>query len=147
MCESIAKAEIFSKGMINLRISYYDIIKSSIYMESLTLFLATSFHQMWAELDFPFIQDYEFHILYRGLKNSDINITELWLFNGCLTFSLSKLVSDIAINCRVKKLMLDMNKTIGENEELYSMLSHPSTKRACIKPNYHPKLLISYSLH
>ena len=45
-----------------------------------------------------------------------------------MKLSSSKLVSDIAINCRVKKLMLDMNKTIGENEELYSMLSHPSTK-------------------
>ena len=122
MCENIAKAKIFNDG----RISQNYIYNTPNHIECLTLFLATSFHRMWVILDLNLIQDYGFHILHRGLKDSNITITELWLFSCGLTSS-SELVSDIAIRCRVKKLMLDFNETIGENEQLYSMLSHPST--------------------
>ena len=45
-----------------------------------------------------------------------------------LTSSSAKSVSDIVISCRVKRLMLDNNETIGEIEQFYSMLSHPSTE-------------------
>ena len=122
MCESIAKAKIFDDKIIHKKKA-----SSPTYMECLTLFLATSFHQSWVKLFFGYIQDYGFCILHRGLKSSHITITELWLWYCGLTLSSSSLVSDIVINCQVKKLILDFNETIGENEQLYSMLSHPST--------------------
>ena len=123
MCETIAKAAIFDD-----KILIYKIYPSSpTLLECLTLFLTTSFHKSWVKLYFNYIQDYGFHILHRGLKGSGVTIRELWLWHSGLTSSSSKLISDIAISCKIKKLMLDVNKTIGENEQLYSMLSHPST--------------------
>ena len=122
MCESIAMAKIFDNKIIR-KISP----SSPTFMECLTLFLTTSFHRSWVELYLDYIQDYGFHILHRGLKGSGVTITELWLWHSGLTSLSSKLVSDIAISCKVKKLLLDGSKTIGENEQLYSMLSHPST--------------------
>ena len=123
MCKSIAKAKIFNSRIIDLDFMNCE----PTIMECLTLFLTTSVHQKWAELFFGYVQDCGFHIVHRGLKSSDITITELWLSDSGLTSSSSMLVSDIALNCRVKRLVLDYNKTIGENEQLYSMFSHPST--------------------
>ena len=122
MCESIAKAKIF-----NNKIIHKEYAGLPNYMECLTLFLTTSFHRSWVEIHLDYTQDYGFHILHRGLKSSRITITELWLWHCDLTSSSSALVSDIAINLQVKKLVLDNNETIGENEQLYSMLSHPTT--------------------
>ena len=47
-------------------------------------------------------------------------------FNGLTTQS-SALISDITVNCKVKVLVIEDNHTIGENEQLYSMLFNPST--------------------
>jgi len=48
-------------------------------------------------------------------------------------------VSDITISCRVKRLIIDRNETIGENKQLYSMLSNPSTALETLSL-YHIKL-------
>ena len=120
--ESIAKAKIFDD-----RIIHKNIASSPTFMECLTLFLTTSFHRSWVKIHLDYIQDYGFRILHRGLKGSSVSITELWLWYCGLTSSSSALVSDIAISCHAKKLILDGNETIGENQQLYSMLSHPST--------------------
>ena len=122
MCEVISKARLFNGRTIT---HIYG--TSPVYIEGVTLFLATSIHRTWNKLSFRYIQDYGFHILHRGLKSSNITITELWLSNGGLTPSSSILVSEVAISCKVKNLILDGNETIGENVQLYSMLSHPST--------------------
>ena len=123
MCKNIAMAKIFSKRVIDL--DFYDCTPTQ--MECITLFLTTSIHQRWVEVFFGYVQDCGFYILHRGLKSSGITITELSLSDSGLTSSSSMLVSNVALNCRVKKLVLDYNETIGENEQLYSMLSHPST--------------------
>ena len=122
MCESIAKAKAFNDKVIHSSASLPS------HVERLTLFLTTSFHQTWTELSLRYIQDYGCFILHRGLKGSSIVITQLWLGGSGITSLSSRLVSDIVINCRVKRLVLDCNDGIGENEQLYSMLSHPSTK-------------------
>ena len=122
MCESIAKAKIFNDKSI-----YVYIGSSYTYLEYLTLFLTSSFHKTWDKLTFGYIQDYGIHIICKGLKSSNITITELWLSDNGLTSSSAMLVSHIAISCRVKRLILDYNETIGENDQLYSMFSHPST--------------------
>ena len=121
MCEDISKAKIFNNRKLRIHNG------SPIYIECLTLFLTTSIHRVWLKLYLSYIQDYGCHIIHRGLKGSGITITELWLSAAGLTYLSSKLVSDIVINCNVKKLVLDGNKSIGENEQLYSMLSYPST--------------------
>ena len=80
-----------------LLILVYLLVNSPTYVEHLTLFLTTSFHHdwPWVKINFGYIQlDYGIHIVYRGLKSSDITITELWLFISGLTSSSSMLVSD-----------------------------------------------------
>ena len=63
-------------------------------------------------------------ILQRGLKSSDITITELWLTdNGLLTSVLSSAISDLTISCRVKVLCISHNKTVGEDDRLYKILT------------------------
>ena len=121
MCERVAKAKIFDKRTI-----YMSPGSSLTHLECLTLFLTTSTYRTWDSLVFGYIQDYGVHIIHRGLKYSDITITELWLSDNGLTSSSAMLVSHIAIHCRVKRLILDSNETIGENEQLYLMLSDPS---------------------
>ena len=126
MCEMISTAKyVNDRRFLCISSSIY--ASAPTYVEYLTLFLTTSFHRDWVKVTFGYIQDYGIHIVHRGLKGSDITITELWLFDSGLTSLSSMLVSDIVLNCRVNRLMLDLNKTIGENEQLYSMLSHPST--------------------
>ena len=122
MCESIARAKAFKDKVIHSSASLPS------HVERLTLFLTTSFHQIWTELSLRYIQDYGCFILHRGLKGSSITITQLWLGGSGITSSSSRLISDIVINCRVKRLNLDSNDGIGENEQFYSILSHPSTK-------------------
>ena len=122
MCKSISRAKIFNNKSILQSIS------TPTHVEYLTLFLTTSLHHKWVIIYLGYIQDRGLHNLHRGLKSSNVTITELWLSDSGLTSSSSMLVSDIAIRCRVKRLALDFNETIGEREELYSMLSHPSSK-------------------
>ena len=98
-------------------------------VESLTYFLTSSFCNEWQTLNLLFccIQDHGLHILYRALNISNIIITELILCFNYLTESSSSFISDIVINCRVKKLCINGNENIGENEQLYSMLSNPDS--------------------
>lgn len=75
-----------------------------------------------------YIQDHGFLILHRRLLHCyEITITELWLnYNGLTTLS-SSLVSDITVKCQVKVLVIDSNNMIGENDQLYYMLTDSST--------------------
>ena len=68
------------------------------------------------------------HILHRGLLHCrNITIDQLMLSLNRLTTQSSSLISDITVKCKVKMLWIDDNDTIGEDEQLYSMLSSPST--------------------
>jgi len=46
--------------------------------------------------------------------------------NG-LTKSSSSLISNIVLSFKVEELSITGNDTVGENEKLYAMLSHPSS--------------------
>ena len=75
-----------------------------------------------------YIQDHGLHILHRGLLHcSVITITRLDLSNNGLTTHSSSLISDITVNCNVKVLRINGNYTIGEDEQLYSLLTNPFT--------------------
>ena len=127
MCRSIenAKSLNFSSKTMNL----FNIRLSPTDLECVTVFLTCSSHKEWKELNLfsCFIQDHGVHILHRGLINSSVTITSLNLeFNG-LTKSSSSAISDITISCRVKKLIITNNNTVGEDERLYSIINDPSS--------------------
>ena len=69
------------------------------------------------------IQNHGLCILQRGLKSSDITITQLWLTDNGLTSVISSVISDLAISCRVKLLCTSHNKTVGEDDRLYRILT------------------------
>jgi len=125
MCESIEGAAIFNKKKIDL-----DHIKLSTGdIECLCLFLAFSFHKQWEEVSLYdcYIQDRGLHIIHKHLNNSSITITQLRLNHNGLTQTSSSLISNIVLSCKVEIVMISGNPTIGDNEELYTMLSHPSS--------------------
>ena len=99
-------------------------------LEYVTVFLTSSPHKEWVEINLHncYIQDHGLHILYRGLLHcSDVTITTLHLNYNGLTIQSSSLISDITVSCNVKELWLTGNYTIGEDEQLYSILTNPST--------------------
>ena len=51
----------------------------------------------------------------------------LWLSDNGLTSQSSSIISDITVSCNVKELWINGNHTIGEDEQLYSILTNPST--------------------
>ena len=126
ICKTIERSVRFSDKKIDLR--YTRLTASDV--ECVTVFLTSSFHKewVWLNLSYCYIQDHGLHILHRGLLHCrNINIDRLQLSNNGLTTQSSSLISDITVKCKVKKLRIASNDTIGEDEKLYSMLSHPST--------------------
>ena len=126
MCASIETAKIFDSKIItlwNARLSPSDV-------ECLAVFLTYSSHKEWEELNLCgcYIQDHGVHILRLGIKSCrDVTISTLHLgYNGLTEFS-SSAISDITIGCGVKQLSIRGNKTVGEDEKLYSIISDPSS--------------------
>ena len=126
ICKTIEESVTFSDKEIDLtgtRLTASDV-------ECVTVFLTSSSHKewVWLHLSYCYIQDHGLHILHRGLLHcKNITIDRLLLEYNGLTTQSSSLISDITVKCKVKKLWIDGNYTIGEDEKLYSMLSHPST--------------------
>ena len=127
LCRSIenAKSVNFNSKTINLS----DNTLSPSDVECVTVFLTCSSHKEWEKLELwkCYIQDHGVHILHRGLISCDVIITTLWLHNNGLTESSSSAISDITISCRVKKLSISYNNTVGEDERLYSIIYNPSS--------------------
>ena len=125
MCKTIEEAEIFNNKEIDLggtRLSATD-------LECVSLFLTSSSHKQWVKLHLRncYIQDRGLHTIHKYLKNCDVIINNLWLTNNGLTSSSSSFISDIVLSCKVEQLWISGNLTIGESEELYTMLTHPSS--------------------
>ena len=126
VCRSIENAEIFNHRMIKLN----DTILSLSDVECVTIFLTHSSYKEWKGLILwgCYIQDHGIHILHHRLRSQhDVTITRLWLSYNDLTKSSSFAISDITISCRVKELWISGNKTVGENDRLYSVISDPSS--------------------
>ena len=98
-------------------------------MECVTVFLTSSFQREWMMLDLTncYIQDHGLHILHRGLCHCNITIDQLWLGNNNLTVQSASLISEITVKCKAKELWIGGNYTIGEDQQLYSMLTNSST--------------------
>ena len=126
ICKTIERAEIFKSKVINL----WDTLTAS-DIECISLFLTSSSNKQWKKLNLSscYIQDKGLNILYRGLRHSsDVTIDYLELsFNG-VTRRSSSLLSELTVKCKVKRLVIIGNDTIGEDQQLYSMLTNPSTE-------------------
>ena len=124
LCKTIERAEIFkSKEIILVGTTLTDSD-----MECISLFLTASFNKEWKVLNLLncHIQDKGLKILYRGLHHcSDITIDKLWLDCNDLTTLSSSLISELTVKCKVKTLWINGNYTIGEDQQLYSMLTNP----------------------
>ena len=70
------------------------------------------------------------------LHYTDVTITTLQLSCNGLTIQSSSLISDITVSCNVKELWLTGNYTIGEDEQLYSILTNPSTMLETLHMNH-----------
>ena len=127
ICKTIERAEIFKSKVISLR----DTTLTTSDIECISLFLTSSSNKQWQGLNLSscYIQDKGLNILYRGLRHSsDVTIDYLQLsFNG-VTRRSSSLLSELTVKCKVKGLWIAGNDTIGEDQQLYSMLTNPSTE-------------------
>ena len=126
ICKTIEQSVKFSDKMIDL--GYNTLTTNDV--ECVTVFLTSSFHKEWVGLYLHrcYIQDHGLHTLHRGLLHcSNITIDQLWLGYNALTTQSSSLIRDITLKCKVKRLWITGNVTIGDNEQLYSILSSPST--------------------
>ena len=126
ICKTIERSVKFSDKVINL----INTTLTASDVECVTVFLTSSSHKEWVKLDLYscYIQDHGLHILHRGLLHyTDITITVLGLDHNGLTSQSSSMISDITVSCNVKVLWIGGNRTIGEDEQLYSILTNPST--------------------
>ena len=125
MYTAIQRAQIFNDKVVKLN----NINLSSYEIECITLFLTCSPHKKWNTLNLQwcYIQDHGFHVLYRNLTYSNVTIRELNLSFAGLSRLSSSSLSDLVINCKIETLLVQGNQTIGEEPTLYNMLSHPSS--------------------
>ena len=127
MCYTIEQAEIFRNKIINLE--FTTLLSND--MECLSLFLTSSSNKQWEQLNLwsCHIQDKGLNILHRILRHtSDVIINQLWLPYNDLTRQSSSLISELSVKCRVRILWINGNYTIGEDQQLYYMLTtDPST--------------------
>ena len=132
MCKSIEEAEIFNKKVIRLAGTSL----SATDVESVSLFLTS--YKEWVELNLSgcYIQDHGLHIIHKHLNHSGIILRQLSLNYNGLSRSSSSFIRDIVLSCKVKMLGVSDNKTIGENEEFHTMLTHPSSMLTVLAMNY-----------
>ena len=126
LCNTIELANIFHNRVIDLGST----ILTGSDMECISLFLTSSFNKEWEGLYLSgcYIQDKGLNILYRGLRHcTDVTINQLMLVNNGLTTQSSSLISELTVKCKVKELWIDGNHTIGEDQQLYSMLTNTSS--------------------
>jgi len=133
MCKSIEEAEKFSKSEIDV----HGTKLSTTDLECMCVFLTTTLSlqkQPWKQLNLCncSIQDCDFHIVHAYLNHSVVKIEKLYLNNNFLTTLSSSYVSEIVISCKIELLSLSSNKTIGQDEKLYTMLTHPSSVLAVL---------------
>ena len=125
ICKSLEQGTKLDKQQIDLgntRLSPSD-------LECLTTFLTCSSHKEWKMLNLfnCHIQDHGLQILQRGLRSSNVIITQLQLLHNDLTAVSSSAISDLTISCRVKILIIGGNNIVGEDDRLYRILTDHSS--------------------
>ena len=121
MCKHIEDATQLDKQEItltNTRLSPSD-------LKCLTVFFSSSFHKEWRSLNLHscHIQDHGLQIFQHALRSIYISITWLELSFNDLTAVSSSVISDLTISCRAKTLTINYNKTVGEGDRLYRIIT------------------------
>ena len=124
MCKSIEDTKQLDKQQINL----YNTRLSLSDLECLIIFLTCSPNKQWKELNLwdCHIQNRGLQLLQHGLR-SNVTITELVLVENNLSAASSQTISDLTISCRVKRLFISYNRTVGEDERLYRIITDDSS--------------------
>ena len=125
MCKSIEDATQLDKQIIDL----YNTRLSPSDLECLAIFLTSSSKKEWKWLTLwgCHIRDHGLQILQHGLRSSNVTITELMLTDNDLTAVSSSSISDLTISFRVKILQIGKNKTVGEDDRLYRIITDDSS--------------------
>ena len=126
LCDTIERADIFHNRAIDLG----GTALTASDVECISLFLASSINKEWKGLDLHscYIQDKGLNTLWRMLRHTnDITINTLWLDYNGLKVQSSSLISQLTVRMKVKMLVISGNETIGEDQQLYTMLSNPSS--------------------
>ena len=134
MCRTIEEAEIFNSKIVDLN---YRVLSAS-DVECMSLFLTSSSNKewWWLVLYNCFILDTGLNILYHALSHSAVTIYGLWLKKNGLTILSSPLISGLTVKCKVKVLLITDNYGIGEDTQLYSMLTDPSAELEILYMDY-----------
>ena len=135
ICRTIERSVTFYNKVINLSGTRL----AATNVECVTVFLTSLSHKKWEWLNLSlcYIQDHGLHILHRELLHcGEVTIDNLGLGYDGLTTQSSPLISDIIVRHKVKDLWIYDNHTIGENKQLYSMLSNPSTTLEILHMDY-----------
>ena len=122
MCYTIEQAEIFRNKIISLQ--WTTLLSNE--MECLSVFLTSSSNKEWKALNLSAcnIQDKGLNIFRHVLHHiSDITINQLGLSHNGLTTQSSSLISELCVKCRVSTLVIAGNYSIGEDQQLYYMLT------------------------
>ena len=125
LCNTIERADVFHDRAIRL----WDTTLTGSDMECISLFLTSLFNKEWEVLEFTNSRmwDKGLHTLYRGLRHcSDITIKVLDFDCSGLTTQSFSLISQLVVQYKVKALGIGGSDAIGEDQQLYSMLTNPS---------------------
>ena len=126
LCRTMLQLKTSSSQEIDLN----SIILTPFDVQNIAVFLTSSFTREWDVLDLLkcFMQDHGLRMLHRGLCHCNgVTINKLWLDNNGLTKESFSLISEITVKYEVKELEISNNNII-EDQQLYSMLTHPSSK-------------------
>lgn len=126
-CSYVEQLQCFEDREINLK--GYKMLQED--MECVAEFVNSSSIKAWVEINLSYCNICaHIDIMYRKLNAcecNDVTIEVLQLNYNHITGVHASWVSEIVVNCKVHKLFIDGNHGIGESEQLYFMLSSPST--------------------
>ena len=109
--------------------SYTVLSPDDLQILAISLCFLSSKYKEWkmVNLEFCNIQDHGLQNLQSALRGGNVTITMLCLNNNDLTASSSAHISDLTISCKVKMLLINDNKIVGEDDKLYRILTDPSS--------------------
>ena len=136
-CRAIESAKIFQQKTIDLRGNKL----STSDVECVALFLTSSSRKEWTKVDLRtcYIGDRGLRVLHHWLCacKSNVKIAKLRLSkSGFTSSSSSSFIREMATTCRVKELWIANNENIGEDEQLYSILTCSTTTLETLNLDY-----------
>jgi len=125
VCQSILDNKKFDNYVLNLK-------KTPLKapdLECIAIFLTSFPQKQWNRIDFNgcHMEDDGFKVLHHGLLDSGVTIRVLKLESNDLTHISSNGIATLATKCKVEVLGISDNATIGENHNLFDMMSIPSS--------------------